>query len=137
MSDKHLLVTIIAVVVTFFGVFFLMLDKKDDKVLVDALTDTEKADKPQPGLRVVMTGCSRVQERTEVSGKVVNTGNVDLKFVTVQSIFKDEHNRVIEKGVISVVRDKPLAPGESITFRGRSTRSNVHKCNAEPLDWWS
>lgn len=138
MSDKHLFQLISVVVLLFFSVYFAFLYLGRDKQVPEIANEKEESiEKPNPNLRVLLSACKRVKDKTEVSGRVINTGNVDLRYVTVQSLFKDKNNRIIERGVIFVVKDVPLPPGESVDFRGLSKRTNVQKCNAEPLDWWS
>lgn len=91
----------------------------------------------KPRIRVVMTRCARVAGRTELEGYVENTGTVTLRFVTVQSLWKDENGLIVGTDVIYVVSNDTLEPGERRTFRDVTRLSNVRKCNARPLDWWS
>lgn len=138
MSDKNLTILIIATIALFFGTYFSYLYLSDKGRSVKEEVSIEKKEKKvDPRFTVTLTGCSRVSDRTEIRGVVRNTGTVELRYFTVKSIFKNKVGRIIETGVIYAVREKPLKPGESVDFYGRSTVSNVWKCNAEALDWWS
>lgn len=138
MSNRNITILIVVTIILVFGVYFYFLYFQDNGQAEQiGASVPKKEEKTDPRFRVTLTGCARVRDRTELRGVVRNTGTVDLRYFTVKSIFKNKDGRIIEIGTIYVIKEKPLKPGESVNFQAMSKVSNVSKCNAEALDWWS
>lgn len=85
-----------------------------------------------------MITCNRVRSKTRLLGYIENTGGVPLSAVTLQTIWKDENNKVLDTGLVYVVgNEEPLYPGEKRQFEDMTVLRGVARCNVRALDWWS
>ncbi len=138
MSNRALAALIVIVVLLVLGGLLYRAYFMDEAVEPGVLAPTEeKSEQRRPRVKVVVTACRRVYGRTEMEGYVENTGSVDLRFITVQSVWKDANGVIIDTDVIYVVNEEILKPGERKSFHDVTRRSAAEKCNARPLDWWS
>jgi hypothetical protein len=93
---------------------------------------------PKPSIRTKMITCNRVRSITRLLGYVENTGSVPLSAVTLQTIWKDEYDAILDTGLVYVVgNEEPLYPGEKRQFEDTTVLRGVAKCNVRALDWWS
>ncbi len=83
-----------------------------------------------------LTECNKDRVRIEAKGYIENTGNVDLRFVTVKVIWSNSYGLVVEENQFYALNDEVLAPGEKRSFTDVTDRSTVTQCNVEPVDWW-
>ncbi|MEX0941981.1 MAG: FxLYD domain-containing protein [Pseudomonadales bacterium] len=141
MSDRSLAFLIAAAVLILVGglVANSFLGAPQRPLAVETETSgPDKIDQTRTGVRVRVSNCSRESGygRTLLEGYVENTGNVDLHYVTVKSIWKDLNGRVIATTTTFAVNGNRLAPGERVEFTDSSEESDVDRCNVEAIDWW-
>ena len=94
--------------------------------------------KPSPSIKTKMISCKRNKTITRLVGYIENTGTVPLASVTLQTIWKDEYNEVMDTGLVYAVGDTVhLYPGERREFEVTTGLRGVAMCNVRALDWWS
>ncbi len=137
MTNRAML-TSIFVALALFG-SYLIWDKlfRSVEITTSAPETVLQEEKKIPALKVIVTECRRINERTLMKGYVANTGNAELSYVTVHAIWLNKAGLAIEKSVVYVVKDIVLAPGDRQTFDSVIDNSSVSRCNAEILDYWA
>ena len=138
MSDRNL-ATIIAVVVflvlagLLHGTYF---QKEEHSVSVAPTVEVTAPKETETRIKVRVTGCRRDYGRTVMRGTVQNTGNVDLHYIRVRSIWKNQQGGVVSTDMIYALTGGSLAPGKLKEFEDVSDLTSVARCNAEGVDWW-
>jgi len=121
--------------------------------LEDQADDTPVAVKPKAPevkLAAVVTECQKITSAMDYTGTtegssdyiylqgyLENRGDVTVKFVRVQLLWRDKEARIVEIGEVFAVRDEPLAPGERAAFEDSKKNYLIQKCGAKVLDWWA
>lgn len=118
-----------------------------------AVTVSPKPDKvkaPEVALKAVVTDCDMITKSVDrtgaiteqhsdyrrLAGYVENRGEVTVKFVRVQAIYRNKDDKIIQVDEIFAVGDTPLHPGERVRFEDSKRNYLIHKCGAKILDWW-
>jgi hypothetical protein len=139
MSNRNLAILIATAVLLVVGglVFRAFFDDRKPGAVTPG-TAPASEDETRTGVRVRVSGCNRESEQgpTVLVGYAENSGNVDLHYVTVQSIWKNSAGQVIASDTLYAVNGQSLAPGERVTFTDSSAVRGVARCNAEAIDWW-
>lgn len=112
------------------------LEQKD--IIDPGSLDVADESKPRPSIKTKMISCKRTKAITRLVGYIENTGTVPLASVTLQTIWKDEYNEVMDTGLVYAVGDTVhLYPGERREFEDTTGLRGVAMCNVRALDWWS
>jgi hypothetical protein len=72
-----------------------------------------------------------------LQGYLENRGDVSVKFVRVQLLWRNKEGKTVEVGEVFAVRDEPLAPGERASFEDSKKNYLIQKCGSKVLDWWA
>ncbi len=104
---------------------------------------------PEARLGLVITHCEQITTALDytgstegnsdyryIAGYVENHGELTVKFVRVQLIWRDKDDRVVETSEIFAVGEQPLTPGERAVFEDSKRNYLIQKCNGKILDWW-
>jgi hypothetical protein len=138
LSDRKLAIAIAIALFVFFGTLLYRAYFMKPDVVPRSVDVKETADNPKPSIRTKMITCNRVRSITRLLGFVENTGSVPLSAVTLQTIWKDEYNTILDTGLVYVVgNEEPLYPGEKREFEDTTGLRGVARCNVRALDWWS
>ena len=136
LSDRNLTILIIGVFLAGFLIYFIGIRQGDNSIPVETDRETVKEEKKKVQVRLIMTGCSRFQDRTEVRGDAINTGDVPVGYIRARAVFRNDGGVLLETTAIQVLGTDPLQPGETVQFKGVSTARNVGRCNIELMDYW-
>lgn len=139
MSSRSLAFLIaMAVLLVVGGLVFRAFLNESEPGAVTPRTAPASEDETRTGVRVRVSGCNRESEQgpTVLVGYAENSGNVDLHYVTVKSIWKNSAGQMIASDTLYAVNGQRLAPGERVTFTDSSPVRGVARCNAEAMDWW-
>lgn len=97
----------------------------------------EAEEEVRTAVRVRVKACNRQGGgRTGMTGEIVNTGTMDLHYVTVRAIWKNSAGLEIGTEEFYAMSGGELPPGESRAFLHSTTRPSAARCNAEAVDWW-
>ncbi|MFT6434050.1 MAG: hypothetical protein ACJAVI_002098 [Candidatus Azotimanducaceae bacterium] len=137
MTNRAMLISIL-VALTLFG-SYLLWEKIFEPVETVALAPEPEVqlEKKIPALKVIVTECRRLSERTHMKGYVENTGNAELSFVTVHAIWLNKSGLAVSKSIVYAVKDSVLVPGDKREFESVIDSGSVSRCNAEILDYWA
>jgi hypothetical protein len=104
---------------------------------------------PEVQLGLVVTHCEKIttmldytgttegsSDYIHMAGYVENHGELTVKFVRAQLIWRDKDDRVVETTETFAVGETPLAPGERVSFEASKRNYLIQKCNAKIIDWW-
>lgn len=138
MSDRKLTITITLALLLTFGTLLFRAYFIKPELVPRSVEVKETTVSPKPSIRTKMITCNRVRSKTRLLGYIENTGGVPLSAVTLQTIWKDENNKVLDTGLVYVVgNEEPLYPGEKRQFEDMTVLRGVARCNVRALDWWS
>lgn len=138
MSDRKLAITIVIVLFVIFGTLLYRAYFMKADIAPRPIAIKETTANPKPSIRTKMITCNRVRSITRLLGYVENTGSVPLSAVTLQTIWKDEYNAILDTGLVYAVgNEEPLYPGEKRQFEDTTVLRGVARCNVRALDWWS
>lgn len=136
MSDRAIGILIGCVLIAVLGTLGVRMYLKKDEAPVQVEQTAKKKQKQETLVRVKVTECVRRYGRTEATGYIENVGNVDLHYVTVNSIWKNTAGLVIQTNVVYALKNGKLAPGQRKEYHDVTDLVTATKCNAEPIDWW-
>lgn len=138
MSDRKLATIIVVLLFVIFGTLLYRAYFIEPDVAPKSIAVAETTVNPKPSIRTKMVACNRVRSITRILGYVENTGSVPLSAVTLQTIWKDESNTILDTGLVYAVGNEELLyPGEKREFEDTTALRGVARCNVRALDWWS
>lgn len=135
MSDRAITILIFIVVAAVMGVLgerYFIRSNQPEQAQQHA---PKQKVKQETAVFVQVTRCERKNGRTEMTGHIVNVGNTDLHYVTVDAIWKDGAGLPIKTDRLYALNNGDLAPNESKEFHA-FTELPAARCNAEAVDWW-
>jgi hypothetical protein len=138
LSDKTLAIIIGLIVAMAFAVLWYRNHYVDRAVEPSSVVTRvpEAEAKRETRVKVRVLSCDRNYQRTEMRGVLLNTGNVELHYVRVRSLWKNDHAMVIGSDIFYALNGEVLAPEQQRPFVAVTELSTATRCNAEAVDWW-
>jgi len=131
------------------GYFYATRDVEPERVVI---AEPAKPDaKPEVKLSLVVTECSEITSRVDfeggimvnlgenyrqIKGHVTNTGDLAVKLVGVDTVWKNKADKVIQMGKVYVATEAALKPGDRVEFSDATKNYLAVKCSARVNDWW-
>lgn len=105
--------------------------------------------KPEVALHIEVTDCDRITTTVDTTGAIAeisdyrrivgfveNRGDLSVKFVRVQALWRNKDDQVIQADDIFAVGVTPLYPGERARFEHSTRNYLIQRCEAKIMDWW-
>ncbi len=79
---------------------------------------------------------AEVSDYRRIVGFVENRGDLAVKFVRVQALWRNKDDRIIQADDIFAVGATALYPGERARFEDSTRNYLIQRCEAKIVDWW-